>query len=138
MTHSRKIFSGVNCWGKLLSWYFILFFFFSPFSLSLALPYPSSVRKLFICFGVEKGHTPIGSPSDGGSLFRGIKGVGFQFQFDRANQRWESEDGRGKARVAVHFDATWYMRVAATSKPKGITSALLISDMLEVHYITAC
>lgn len=66
----------------------LLFFIFSlspsPLFFRRLLPYPPSVRKLFICFGVEKSHTPIGSRSDGGSLFRGIKGVGFQFRFDRA------------------------------------------------------
>lgn len=66
---------------------FPVFYFSFPFPLFFSLlclirPY---VRKLFICFRTEKSHTPIGSRNDGGSLFHDIKGVGFQFQFDRAS-----------------------------------------------------
>lgn len=53
---------------------------------------------------------------------------------------WErgKEDGREGDGVRVHVGATWYMRVAATtSKPKGNTSALLITDTPEVQHIRA-
>lgn len=65
-----------------------------------------SVRKLFIYFGIEKSHTPIGSRNDGGSLFHGIKGVGFQFQFDRASQGRESRD-RGRDGSARRCSAVY-------------------------------
>ena len=65
-------------------------------------------------------------------LFSMVKGVEFQSQFDRASRR-RKDRRRG---MVVHVDVTWYMRVAATSKPKGNKPALLITDIFEACGIT--
>lgn len=113
---SRKIFR----WSKLL-WKApspISHFSFSFLLVFLAVPrliHPS-VRKLFIYFGIEKSHTPIGSRNDGGSLFHGIKGVGFQFQFDRASQGRESRDRRQGWLCTSMHRGIWGLRLRASRK----------------------
>lgn len=129
--YTRKIFDEVNYWGKRLS----RFFFFIPSLLFFTLPYPPFCPQAFyLLWGWKEPH------------------VDWFAEWWRFSFPWykrgrvsisvrsrESTAGVGKspAGVAVHVDATWYMRVAATSKLKGNATALLITDRLEACSITA-
>lgn len=133
MTHLWKILSGLNCWGKLLSWYFILFFY-SFFSSPLTCLIRSLSASFLFAFELKRATR---------RLVRQVMAVlSSWYKRGRVSIPIRSrepttgvEGWKGKGEGGC---ATWYMRIASTSKPKGNTSALLISDMLEVPYITAC